>query len=289
MQPANRYILALEENRAIFIDDIVPALFSHVAHLKTPELHIIGGQPGSGKSTLINEVADDLKKRFNNESVVSIIGDDFRPFHPHYKKLLEIDASKAAYYTDTDSGRWVEQAVDLTAQQGNCVVIEGTLHDPEVNLRTASRYIQHGFTAHLHVLAVHEFLSRFRIFQRYFDENDNSSHGRYTLLDAHDRSYRVLPESVATLIDSSLFKTVTLYDQDQNPIKSFNLPEKEARQNVLAVLEERRNNKHINTAEILLAIDGLLPPAKKHGKIYTDLQELHKTLLHCGQISPSSR
>lgn len=285
MQLGNPHVLTPEVNRGIFIARIAPAFFSHAAHLKRPELHIVGGQPGSGKSTLIKQIAGDLKNRFGGNAVVTIIGDRFRAFHPHYDKFLESDAYRAGEFTDADLSRWVEQAVDLTVTQGNCVIIEGTLREPEVNIRTASLYLSHGFTVHLHVLAVHEFESRSRIFQRYFDQNRNSSYGRYTPREAHDRSYRVLPESIATLMNFSLFKSITLYDHNQNPILNINLPEKDAYREVLAALEKRRDDKHVDTDSVLLTIDHLLPmaKAKQHGKIDNDLQELRQNVLQIVQ------
>ena len=282
MQPDNPNVLPLEKNKAIFVNRIAPAFFSHAAHLKMPKLHAVGSQPGAGKSALIKAIAGELEKQFGKDAVVSIIGDDFRSFHPQYGKLLEIDASLAAYYTDTDSGRWVEQAIELTAQQGNCIIIEGTLRNPETTTRTVSHYLKHGFAAHLYVPAVHEFVSRTRIFSRYFDQIECTGQGRYTLPEAHDRSYKVLPESVVTLTESSLFKTVSLYDQDQKSILAVNLPGKHAVGEVSAVLEKYSDNKHVNIAEILLTIDSLLPKAKGHGRIDTDLQELRKTVSSCG-------
>jgi len=281
MQQENPYVLTLEKNKAIFINRIAPAFFSHAAHLKMPELHAVGSQPGAGKSALINELANGLEKQFGKDAVVSITGDDLRSFHPQYDKLFEIDSSLAAYHTDTDSGRWVEQAIELTAQQGNCIIIEGTLRNPETTARTVSQYLKHGFSAHLHVLAVHEFISRTRIFSRYFDQIERNGRGRYTLPGAHDRSYKVLPESVITLTDSSLFETVTLYDQDQAPILTINLPEKNASRKVSTALEKCRNNKNVNIADVLLTIDSLLPKAIRHDKIGMDLQELQKIVSSC--------
>ena len=280
IQSDNSHVLTPERNRAIFLERIVPRWFRHAAHLKAPELHVVGAQPGSGKSTILRKIADTLKAQFGEDAVVSIVGDKFRAYHPLYQGMLEINPYLAGECTNADLSRWVQQSVDFTAQQGNCVVIEGTLREPEVNIRTASQYIKHGFTAHLHLLAVHEFVSRTRIFRRYFDQNDeNSSYGRYTPREAHDRSYNVLPESVIAIINSSLFNTVTLYDQNQAPIHVFNLPEPDAGKNVLAVFEKCRDNKRVDIARILLEIDDLLPKAKEHGRIYIDLQELRENIL----------
>ena len=61
MQPDNSHVLTPEENRAVFLNRIAPQWFSRVAHLKTPELHVVGAQPGSGKSTLIKKSTSILK------------------------------------------------------------------------------------------------------------------------------------------------------------------------------------------------------------------------------------
>lgn len=281
MRPDHSYILTPEKNRKIFITRIIPTYFINAAHMKAPQLHVVGAQPGSGKTTIIRKITDDLKNRFGEYAVVSIVGDKFRAFHPHHQELLEIDASRAAFYTDADSGRWVEQAIALTAQQGNCVVIEGTLRNPETTIRTASQYLNHDYSAHLHVLAVHEFESRLRIFQRYFDQVERKGLGRYTLPEAHDRSYKVLPESIAAIMDSSLFKTVMLYDQEQTTIHDVNLPEKDACRNILAVLEKCRENKNVNMKWMLMEIDNLIPKAKEHGGVYNDLLELREKVSTC--------
>jgi hypothetical protein len=159
------------------------------------------------------------------------------------------------------------------------------LRDPEINRGTAEKYLKNGFTVHLHILAVHELVSRSRIFQRYFDaDDDNSSAGRYTPRYAHDRSYNVLPESVSVLIDSSCFKTVTLYDQNQKLAGKIDLQEKDARQIVLSVLEKYRDARSVDSAEVLREITRLLPQAKQHGgAIYSDLLELHKTICSIGK------
>jgi hypothetical protein len=86
----------------------------------------MGAQPGSGKSFAIDKIKAQLKTRDGSTSVVEISGDDYRSFHPLYERLLMQDDALAAYFTDIDSGRWVEQAIAFIAAQHSHVVLEGT-------------------------------------------------------------------------------------------------------------------------------------------------------------------
>jgi hypothetical protein len=57
----------------------------------SPRIVILGGQPGSGKSSAIEKI----EQRFNR-NIVALNGDDFKTTYPGYDDLLAKDAIKAA-------------------------------------------------------------------------------------------------------------------------------------------------------------------------------------------------
>lgn len=204
-----RYLLSEADNRRIFTERIVPTEFAGVTRAEHPAVHFFGGQPGAGKSVAQGEVTNAIIAA--GGTVASIIGDDFRPHHPKYNRLLSEDDEAAAFYTDLDSGRWVEQAIAWAIEHKPNVILEGTFRRAEVTIESAKAFVVAGFEAHVHVLAVHKFISRTRVFGRYFDQIRANGRGRYTLPAAHDASYDNLPAAVEAILASGAFSFATAY------------------------------------------------------------------------------
>jgi hypothetical protein len=138
-------------------------------------------------------------------------GDDFRPYHPEYDRLARQDDTLAASFTDADVGSWVEQAIELVRASSANALVEGTLRNPEVTIRSSRLFASSGYRAELHVMAAHRFHSKLRVFNRYLTQREEQGFGRYTLMGAHDASYDVLPQSLAEIIASGVFGRIVLY------------------------------------------------------------------------------
>lgn len=103
----------------------------------------MGGQPGSGKSGLLDAATAYLSTP--QATAVQIVGDDLRDYHPDYQRLLAADDRTAAAATDQDSGRGVEMSIEHACQSGYSVVVEGTMRNPQVPLRTAEVFRAAGY------------------------------------------------------------------------------------------------------------------------------------------------
>lgn len=206
--------LSDEENGGIFTAAIVPAMFSELSGQVQPRAVFVGGQPGAGKTALQEAIA--LNVSFDFSTVAKINGDEFRGYHPDYAALNEQDDIWAAFYTDADTGVWVAKAIDLVRGQRSNMLVEGTLRNPNVTIKSARSLTESGYQNELHVVVANEFFSRLRIFSRYLGQRQADGYGRYTLPAAHDASYARLPESLIAIIGSGLFMRVVLYDIERN-------------------------------------------------------------------------
>ncbi|MCI6583640.1 MAG: zeta toxin family protein [Mobiluncus sp.] len=74
-------IISRWENR------VKPLVFADVTTSHNPVTVFLGGQPGAGK-TQATKIA---QQQFGDKYLVSIVGDDFRRFHPDFKYLMETD------------------------------------------------------------------------------------------------------------------------------------------------------------------------------------------------------
>ena len=102
----DQYRLSEPEHQRIYEYEIRPVLFRKPVPVHEPVAVILGGQPGAGKSASIVVAVNELAK---HGGAVKILGDELRSYHPHYQNLLEKDDKTAAFYTDRDSGLWVEK------------------------------------------------------------------------------------------------------------------------------------------------------------------------------------
>lgn len=119
-----RYLLSEAENSRIFREYLLPLEYGDVQGVDTPYVHFFGAQPGAGKSVLQGSVRDELIARDGLNTVMTIAGDRFRAYHPEYGRLLEEDDESAALYTDMDTNRWVEQAVNASYDLRPHVILE---------------------------------------------------------------------------------------------------------------------------------------------------------------------
>lgn len=124
---ADRYLLSDDESQIIFDRLIAGRRFAHLAPVDHPAVHFFGGQPGAGKSSIQDSTVEQLRSADGYDTVAQVIGDELRAYHPMYDSLLSSGDEDAAFYTDRDSGRWVEQSIDFVLGRRLHLVLEGTL------------------------------------------------------------------------------------------------------------------------------------------------------------------
>jgi AAA15 family ATPase/GTPase len=214
MQDRLSHKLPEEENSRIFAELIKPLEYSDLVEQAEPVAIFVGGQPGAGKTALQEAIFANIDAR----DVAIINGDDFRVYHPEKNKLETEDDTLAAYYTDADVGEWIERSIEYVKQHKANVLVEGTLRNPNTTIDSACNFQKSGYTAELHVVIAQEFFSRLRIFFRYLDQRRDDGAGRYTLMQAHNASYKVLPQSLVQIAQSGVFKRIVIYTIEQEVV-----------------------------------------------------------------------
>ncbi|WP_100812127.1 zeta toxin family protein [Microbacterium sp. HA-8] len=268
MTDPTRFQLTDADNEHIFRTRLLPLEFPGLHAASGPSAHFFGAQPGAGKSVAQAAVITELAHRDSWDAVAAIIGDDYRPYHPDYARLLAESDETAAFYTDRDTARWVERAIEHTLTVRPHVIVEGTLRRASVTIDTARRYHDAGFDTHLHVLAIHEVVSRLRIFGRYLDQLDRDGHGRYTLPAAHRVAYDALPGSVADILSADVFDTVTVHNLHGTVMHTAG-PGRDDAQAILAAIDRERASDHLDTSGLLAIADAYLDRARAAGPAIT--------------------
>jgi hypothetical protein len=240
MKERHAYILDEQESRHIFENDIVPTLYGEVQSVAQPKASFFRGQPGSGKSVVQKNILRELSSDAEQNRIMVVDIDGFRRFHPAYAQLQQEDETNAAFYTDADSGRWTEQAIEYAMAKRSHVTLEGTLRDERPTLETAQQFSEHGVESDMYLMAVNQLVSRKRIFQRYLEQLHERGVGRYTLPEAHDRPYKALPQTAYRTIKSGLFAGVHIVNKDGEVAHQLDGRQSQASSRAVAVVRQCR-------------------------------------------------
>lgn len=205
---AQKYQLTEAQHQAIFERRIKPHLFAEAKAVERPVAVIFGGQPGAGKSASVDMALEELKGR---GGAVQIIGDDLRGYHPRHDQLMKLDDKTAAFYTDKDSGRWVEKTIAEAKERRVNLVIEGTMRNGDVVASTMKSLREAGYEIDARALAVSHRLSEQGILQRYENQKLDRGTGRMTTAEAHRAGYDGMLATLERVEREKLADRVSLY------------------------------------------------------------------------------
>lgn len=201
----------------VYVDLVRPLLFEDLSASAAPELIMVGGQPGAGKTAATVQAVRDLMRL--GGGVANINGDELRPFHPQYAALVAADRSTAADKTGADVGLWVERAIREAAAGRFCAVIETTMRQPEVVRRTAQHFTAQGFGFEMRVVVVDPEASQLGIYERFATGLASpSALPRFTLPSYHADAFAQMPKALAAI--AKLAKVVRFIDREGRELYS---------------------------------------------------------------------
>lgn len=181
-----------------------------------PRAFLLGGQPGSGKTTLHTIV----EKQLNND-VIIIDNDKFKHQHPNFKKILELYGANYVDYVTPFSNRMTESIIQSLISQKYNLVIEGTLRTTDVPIKTANLLLNNNYDIFLLVMGVSKELSYLSTLARYEHAYKiNPEAARRTSKEAHDVVVQNIANNLDYLHKQKLFKSIQLYDREENILYS---------------------------------------------------------------------
>jgi len=235
----DRHRLPPAQHREIFERFIRPHVFGGLPAAATPAAIVFGGQPGAGKSTAMGAA---LRELGGPTAAAAIIGDDFRAYHPDYARLLQVDDKTAAFYTDRDTGAWVELAIDAARALRISLVIEGTMRSAEKVGTTLGLLRESGYRTEARVLAVPHAQSWQAVQLRYEMQRLDRGAGRMTTPDAHAAAFEGLPVTLGRIERERLADRVSVYRRDGTCLYWHDLARdiRSGPTSAIAVLEQQR-------------------------------------------------
>jgi predicted ABC-type ATPase len=182
----------------ILLDYVESQILTPVKNLKGV---ILGGQLGSGKSYLKEEIFKEFKECF-----IFISTDDLRPYHPAYSALQQNPETiqNAANLVNPYASAWTERLIEYCIANKYNLIIDSTLGgNTEAVFRTIDMYKNNGYQVHLRVMAVPAIISKLSIFLRYETQLAEKGFARWTRMEDHDDRFEKLETVLKEIITSN--------------------------------------------------------------------------------------
>lgn len=179
---------------------------------------ILGGQPACGKSTLINVA----KKDHPNLDFLTVNGDLYRQFHPN-KELIK-DPIKYPIETQIFSSVFTEKLIEEAIKRKCNIIIEGTMRNPDVPLKTAQKFKDAGFRVEAYIIAAPKEFTQLGLYNRYQEEVLSKGQGRLADIDSHNKAVNGLMKSANQLYSDKAVDKISIHTYlAKERIKDFNL------------------------------------------------------------------
>lgn len=175
--------------------------------VENPKLVLLGGQPASGKSSII----DDVVTKYQNNIVV-LNSDDYKEYYPNYSELVAKDPNKITEihpYSNHVLGEVLKQ----TAPKGINTLLEGTMRSSEYPLQVVDGFKSCGYSVEAYFVSSNSYSSTVGHLERFENEIATRGFGRSVPQAHHDDAYNNIPSTIEKLVNSGKIDSVKIVDR----------------------------------------------------------------------------
>ncbi|MCT7910724.1 zeta toxin family protein [Aliarcobacter butzleri] len=191
----------------VWQEQILDKSSSAIPYQNKPQGFILGGQPGAGKSNLLLEA----KKKLNR-NILEINGDNFRKYHPDYKKLQKEKGQDTSIYTQEFAAKMANAILSKAINEKYNIVIEGTFRTVETPIRTLKQLKDNGYETNVLVQTCKQEISWDSCLERYEKAlKNNPNDARFTPKEHHDLVVTNLAKNVKEVAKSGLVDNMQVF------------------------------------------------------------------------------
>lgn len=183
-----------EEFKGIFEAEVLPAFHARSEQSDEPVLILLGGQPGSGKSTAASSL---IAECGNLGKVAHLEGDLLRRHHPAFNADL-VGLGELPTLTDPFVRAWLVGLLDEAFSSGRSILLESTWWSSDQVMFTVGQALESGFRVDAHALVVSPAESLVSTVDRFL----RGQH--FTRLYKHDRAVQGVPVTLQALLDAGV-------------------------------------------------------------------------------------
>lgn len=187
---------------------LTEALLSAQEATASPEITLVIGQPGAGKS----RSAARLHASRNAPTTLSI--DDLAPFHPRFLEWTRwkaIDAPAAMAPTLAD---WMSRSIDRVLEARQSLVLEASLNSPAAAFGLTADFADAGYSTRVVVVAARRSESLLSATSRFLHARRLGEPARFTDRDTHNRGWLGARETVREAEEATSVDRLTVLARD---------------------------------------------------------------------------
>lgn len=222
---------------------VLPSVLGGAVSQRRPVVVFVAGQPGSGKTLVVDLVHRALGRR---GGAVRVDRDAYKHVHPCYTAFLAEDVRTAGVRVRPETYRWQAEVEARVRADRYDAVVEAPLAEVQEFLNEAAAYRQAGYRVEIVALAVPEAVSQLGILDRYLRLAEEGK-ARYVSWENHDACAAALVDTLRMVEAAHLVDRVfvvrraevaleVVYSNDVGPDGAWRRPQGAAD----AVLAERR-------------------------------------------------
>lgn len=247
------------------LEEIKQDLFAGKTPVEFPQIFILGGQPGSGKSVLSQQVCNQIP----DQNIVIINGDEFRTLHPQAQEIFSKHDKDFASYTDSDVRTWVPAILEQATDQHYNVVFEGTMRTTQI-CDTIKNLQRKNYKINIMAMAVPEIKSRISIYARYQDQLDHIPIARFTSKESHDAAYSGMLDTLQYIEENKLYDNILICNRNGDILF------KNGDKDIVTAIEKERNRPLSveETKDLMADCDILLDKMKKRDEKQEYIEDL---------------
>lgn len=174
-----------------------------------PKGFVLGGQPGAGKSRLVEQINTDLA-----DNVMIINGDEFRRYHPDFEEIQEKYGKDAPKYTAEFSGKMTGLIIEKALKEGYNISVEGTFRTAETPMKTLDDMRRHGYETAVYIQTAPSEVSWQSTLERYEQMKAVGEAPRYTDKAHHDLVVESLPRNADAVFESGKADSFVVYSRE---------------------------------------------------------------------------
>jgi len=177
-----------------------------------PKALVFGGQPGAGKSSIMN----DMERELLDGDSLKISGDEFRKLHPNFSEIVNNFGDEWSLVTGKWSGEMVEKILDMAIKDRYNIEVEGTFKTVTAPIKTINNLKDSGYKIVIVIVTCDKNISWQSASDRYQRDLIKGELPRAVNQEYYEKLIKDLPKNTEYVYNQKLHDRFIVWNRDEH-------------------------------------------------------------------------